>query len=484
MDVTPIDRRALRFPWSIPRFCPAEAGIAHLVGACGSGMGALGELMRGAGWTVTGSDLQVSEATAAMLRERGLRIHSGHDGGNLPSNADLLIYSPAVGEGNPERRAAQRAGIPQLSYTEMLGRLMRDKTGLSIAGTHGKSTTTAMTGWILALAGESPSVIVGAELREANLSGWAGSGDLFVVESCEFQRGFLNLSPKLAAILSIEPDHFDCYSSLDELIAAFAAFARKLPGDGYLLTNGSCAATGIASRSAGAEIETFGFSEQYDWWAADIRPTPEGIRFRSFHRGEFFAEISLRIPGQHNVLNALAATAMAHRAGADAYVIRHALFEFPGLRRRFEPMGSWRGVTLIDDYAHHPTAIEATLSALRGRFPRRRLWCVFQPHQISRTRALFEEFARSLTGADFLLVTPVFAARETADDEAASISTQLARRVEQLGGNARFAATLDHTLATLDDELRPGDVLMTMGAGDIGKLQHAFTRRLPKFHNA
>lgn len=441
-------------------------------------MKALAELLQGSGWTVSGSDLQASGRIIEKLARRGLRIHAGHETRHVTPDTDLVIYSPAVPADNPEREWAARLKIPQLSYSQMLGRLIRDRIGVCIAGTHGKSTTTAMTGCILTTAGLDPSVVVGGELREFGASGWAGTGRHFVVESCEYQRSFLDLAPMHAAILSIEPDHFDCYAHFDETLAAFSAFAQSVPGTGTLLIPQTSAAARAACVAASAPVETFGLSSEADWWASDIRGTPEGVRFRMFHRGDYFTEAALRVAGRHNVENALAASAVAHSAGAPPAAIREALEEFPGLRRRFEPRGSWRGALLFDDYAHHPTAVTATLQTARELFPQRRLWCVFQPHQVSRTRALFDDFARSLLTADEILIAPVYAARESVTSEPACLSQEMAARVCELGGRARYLPDLDRALATLDDELRAGDLVLTLGAGDIGRIHDEFTGRL------
>ncbi|MGQ0636539.1 MAG: UDP-N-acetylmuramate--L-alanine ligase [Planctomycetaceae bacterium] len=464
----------------VDRSAAAESPSAHLVGVCGSGMRALAEVLRGSGWNVSGSDLHASERTIAAFSRRGLRIHAGHQTDFVPANADVLVYSPAVGPENAERQRAARRGIPQFSYSQMLGRLMEGRVGVCVAGTHGKSTTTAMTGFILTGAGLDPSVVVGAEFCELGVSGWAGQGQHFVVESCEYQQNFLNLTPTHAAILSVEPDHFDCYAHFDETVAAFSAFAQKVPADGTLLIPETSEPARAACVAAGAPVETFGLIPEAAWWATDVRPTAEGVRFRIFHRGEFFIEARLRLSGSHNVENALAAVALSHRAGAGRAAIREGLAEFPGLRRRFELVGTWRGVTLVDDYAHHPTAVAATLAAARERFRERRLWCVFQPHQVSRTRALFDEFAHSLLAADETLLVPVFAARECCPDEPEIASCELAARVAAWGKRARFAANLDHALATLDHELQAGDVLLTLGAGDIGRIHYEFARRLQR----
>ncbi|MSR60442.1 MAG: UDP-N-acetylmuramate--L-alanine ligase [Planctomycetaceae bacterium] len=461
---------------------PAPVGSAHLIGVCGSGMKALAELLKGLGWSVTGSDLCASAATVAAFSRRGLRIHAGHQVQNLSAAVDLVVYSPAVSPENPERESAQRLGIPQYSYSQMLGRLMQDKVGVCIAGTHGKSTTTAMTGCALTEAELFPSVVVGAELGTWHVNGWAGTGPHFVVESCEYQRNFLDLSPHFAAILGIEPDHFDCYPHFDESVAAFSEFAQRVPADGGLLIPAGSETVKAACLAARAPVETFGLDCAADWWAGDIRPTMTGNRFRVFHHGEYVTEIALKIPGRHNVLNGLAALALANLAGAPVAAIREGLAEFPGIRRRFEMIGSWRGVTLIDDYAHHPTAVAVTLATARQRYPNRRLWCVFQPHQVSRTAALLPDFASCLAAADEVLLVPVFVAREIVDDEPQLMSAELAAGVCRNGGQARYVPGLDHAVATLDHELLPGDVLITMGAGDIGQVHHAFTRRLQRNH--
>jgi UDP-N-acetylmuramate--alanine ligase len=459
-----------------------QTGHAHLVGICGSGMKALAELLNGSGWSVSGSDANANTPVAQNLAARGLRIHGGHHRGFLRDQTDLLVYSPAVGRDNAERIEARRRGIPEFSYSEMLGKLMAGKTGVCIAGTHGKSTTTAMIGCILTASQLSPSVVIGAEVCRVGVSGWSGTGPHFVVESCEFQQSFLDLSPQHAVILGIEPDHFDCFSHFDETVAAFARFAQKVPASGSLLIPANCEAAKAASLAAQAPLETFGVNIPADWQAVDLRPVREGTRFRVFHHGDFFAEILLGVVGKHNVSNALAATALAHAAGGTLEGVHEGLAEFPGVRRRFEVVGSWRGVTLIDDYAHHPTAVRAVLTTAREQYPGRRIWCVFQPHQVSRTRALFADFADSLTLADRTILTPVFAARETVQNEPVETSQALARQVASQGGTVEAVESLDQAVRTLEDDLLPGDVLITMGAGDISQVHYAFTRRLQRYH--
>jgi UDP-N-acetylmuramate--alanine ligase len=460
----------------IPAVVPPQC--AHLVGVCGSGMHGLARLLNGWGWTLSGSDLQPATAAVESLVQTGLKFHTNHAAEHLPADAELLIYSPAIPADNPERLAATERGVPQLSYTQMLGRLMRQRQGVCIAGTHGKSTTCAMTASILADADWQASAIFGAELCDSGLSSWAGSGDLFVVESCEFQRGFWDFTPQHAAILSVESDHFDCYATREELIDAFRGFAARVSSHGVLVVRHEDAAALEASRDCSAELLTFGWTEDADWWAGDFRRSPLGTRFRVFRRGQFVTELQLPVPGRHNVLNALAASALAFEIGVPTALIRNSLQEFPGIRRRFEHIGSFRGVTLVDDYAHHPTAVETTLQTARDVFGRRRLMCAFQPHQVSRTQALLGEFGRSFRLADRVLVTPVFAARERVTDEPVELSRRLAKEISRFGPDAEFSPSLDQLVSVLEDDLKPGDVLITLGAGDIDRVHHAFTRRI------
>ena len=450
---------------------------AHLVGVCGSGMQALAELLTGLGWRVSGSDRQVVDDVAELLGRRGLRILQGHAASHLPADTDVLVHSQAIGPENVERVEATGLGIPQLSYSQMLGQLMSGRVGVSIAGTHGKSTTTAMMASLLDTAGLSPSAVVGARLVGRESSGWAGIGDLMVVESCEYRRSFLDLAPRYAVITGIEPDHFDCYASLGEMTEAFGEFAASIDKSGLLLARADCPATLAAAGRALARVKTFGRCAGADWRAMRVRSTQSGSRFVLAHRGDHLGEITVPVPGRHNVDNALAAAAMACELGVETDGVRNGLLCYRGLHRRFHRLGSWRGVTIVDDYAHHPTAIRATLETARETFSGRRVWCAFQPHQVSRTVSLFDEFATSLGLADRVLVLPVYAARED-NRQATLVSGELVGRVQETAPETRcrLVRSLDHLVETLDDETQPGDVLITMGAGDIDRVQHEFTR--------
>ena len=450
---------------------------AHLVGVCGAGMKALAELLDGQGWRLSGSDLLSPGPAIQKLCDRGMTFSQGHHSTNLPVEVDCLIYSPAIPASNPERLEASRRTIPQWSYSQMVGRLMAARTGICVAGTHGKSTTTALVGWIHEAAGLNPAVLVGAESCHDGHSGHAGAGGPMVVESCEFNRSFLDFLPRHAAILNIEADHFDCFADLPALVEAFRAFARRVPADGVLVANADCESTLEAIQGSPARIVTFGIGRSAAWRAGNSIESPQGVSFEIETRGTTWGRIQLRLHGLHNIQNALAATALCEETGIPRGSITAALETFAGIRRRFEVLGEWKGLTRIDDYAHHPTAVRVSLQTCRQVYGDRRIWCVFQPHQVSRTIALMDDFAESFSAASDVLIVPVFAAREQVTNEPELVSRELAERIASRGVRARFVESLDLINSTVDDAARPGDVLIAMGAGDIDRIHHEFTRR-------
>ena len=446
-------------------------------------MKALAEVFIGRGWRVTGSDLQANSPAGETLRRRGVQLFARHSADHIPADTRLLVYSSAVPDENPERHWAWQHNVPAFPYHEMLGQLMRARTGLSIAGTHGKSTTTALTGCILTSAGLAPTVLVGAEVCGLDANGWTGEGPHVVVESCEYRKHFLSLQPQMAAILGIEADHFDCFADVPETVQAFHEFALQVPSTGLVVIHDACESSRVACRDIAATIETFSFrgdssASEANWQAAAIEKVPLGHRFRIVYQGSDFCETELHIPGRHHVLNALAAAALCHRAGATAQQIADGIAGFRGIRRRFEVLGEVQGVMVVDDYAHHPTAIQATLRTAREEFGDRRLVVVFQPHQVSRTNGLLEDFSRSFELADDVTIGPVYGARESYQKELLDVSRRLAEMIAGQGVTARFSGSLDQTRASLDDTLRPKDVLLTLGAGDIDRIHHALTRRL------
>lgn len=455
-------------------------------------MRALAELLSDLGWTLTGSD-QSEPESALQIAGRQLSFHLGHAASHVAPETDVLIFSPAVTESNPERAAAQKLGIPQLSYSQFLGELMRLRTGIAVAGTHGKTTTTAMLATILRECGLAPSAAIGGEVVQYDRSGWGGAGPLFVAESCEYRSHFLDHSPKFATILGIEPDHFDCFPDWDSQLDAFRQFAARVPSDGVLVIPAKSEAAVMAASFSQARIETTHVepfpsplgaegTTMANWFARDIRKTPNGFRFQVDHNGTPFCETELVVPGRHNVENALAAVALAHAAGAEADSIAQALPRFAGVRRRFEVIHSAGEFLLVDDYAHHPTAIRATLKTAREQFGDRRLLVAFQPHQISRTRQLMSDFSGSFAEADELFLVPIFATRESSDEGEATL-IELADRVFDTGVSVRRLASLDHLKPTLDDAARPDDIVLILGAGNISRIAHELSAgKIPGHH--
>jgi len=494
---------------------------AHLVGIAGSGMRSLADVFLDWGWRLSGSDEVIEPAE--YLAARGVSLHGGHAAEYLPPDAEVVIASDAVPRTNPEICRAVERGIPVLSYAEMLGRIMVGRRGLAVAGTHGKSTTTAMGAELLVRAGKDPTVVYGAmplahfpltpgpspntspkrkrgngndlpslalrasvahpapECRNARTipasGGRAGGGDLMLVEACEYRANFLHLNPEQAVILGIEPDHFDFYRSVDQLVEAFAAFAQRLPDGGLLLARHDCERTRRAASDLRCRVETFGLSSGADWSVRGLRSRQGRFQFTLAHRGRLLGEVRLQVPGRANVLNALAAAALAASNGVPAAEIAAGLASFRGLRRRMESLGMFGGVALLDDYAHHPTQIAASLGAARQIYPGRRLWCVFQPHQASRTEHLLDELAQSLQNADMVVIAEIFRAREPHPPIGEVTAADLACQARAGGVEVAEVHQTDPILRLLESRLRPGDVLMTLGAGDVRKFCNAFICR-------
>ncbi len=454
---------------------PSQPRRAHLVGAAGSGMRALAEVLLGRGWKLSGSDLATD--STERLADAGVCICEGHAAENLPPDADLLVHSDAVPADNPELRRAAELGIPVLSYFQVAGQLMSAGRGLAVAGTHGKSTVTAMAAHVFASAGCDPTVLCGAAPLGKLSGGRAGQGEIVLVEACEYRANFLHLRPQQAVILGVEPDHFDYYSSPDDLESAFARFAQSVPPEGLILARHDCPVTRRLTAALPCRLKTFGIGGRADWSAWNLTGHLGRYGFEICRHGEHLCNVSLEVPGKHNVLNALAAAAMTFENGVRPVEIAHALRRFRGLHRRLELLGTYGGVLLVDDYAHHPTAVSATLATVRRMVPNGRLWCVFQPHQVSRTEHLLDELAASLQNADRVLVADVFRAREAPPRDGEVTAADLARRIRHGGVEVSQVHALEEIARMLPTRLAPGDVLITMGAGDVGKICHGLMRQ-------
>lgn len=448
----------------------------HFIGIGGSGLSAIARLLAESGWDVSGSDRSLSPL-ASELMKAGIRVSIGHNSENI-AGVQIVVRSSAVPDLNPEVQAALAAGIPVLKRSEFLGRLMQNKQGIAVAGTHGKTTTTAMIAWMLTRLSQDPSYIIGGVSKNLGTNAHAGKGTAFVIEADEYDRMFLGLSPYLAVITYLEHDHPDCFPTMADYRAAFGEFVGRVQPGGVLL---ACAdnyesAALISKAPADTQARTYGLSCPADYCARDLRSNDRGgFSFSVWRSNQQLATLDLQVPGQHNACNALAAIAAAHLLGLPLDVAAAALNEFSGTGRRFEIIGEVQDITIIDDYAHHPTEIRATLAAARARYPGRRIWAVWQPHTYSRTRSLLAEFLAAFDDADRVLITEIYAAREAAEGFS---SAQIAARMPHPA--VSFSPTLEETRQHLIDTLQPGDVLLVLSAGDADQISAGVLAHLNK----
>jgi UDP-N-acetylmuramate--alanine ligase len=443
----------------------------HFVGIGGAGMSGIAEVLADYAMQVTGSDLSLSETTE-RLRRAGVKVFEGHDAAHV-EGADLVVVSSAVPRENVEVAAARDRGIPIVRRAEMLGELMRLKYGIAVAGTHGKTTTTSLVGALLTETGFDPTVIVGGRLRVSGTGARLGRSEYMVAEADEYDRSFLRLAPIIAVITSIDRDHLDTYGDLQAIEQAFLTFAEKVPFFGQLvLCQDDANVQRLLPGLADHRVVTYGSSPQAQLRAVDVTPTAGGSRFQVVHaqRGELgFLEVPM--PGRHNVNNALAAVAVGLALGLEFEPIAAALAGFGGVHRRFERLGVWHGAQVVDDYAHHPTEVTATLQAAREAYPRAVIHAVFQPHLYSRTRDLVEEFGRALLAADVVWVTEIYASRE---QPIAGVTAQMVVDAAIRSGHRRCSLCGDwHELPLrLAGAVGEGDLVLTLGAGDIYRLAH------------
>lgn len=446
------------------------AGPFHFVGVGGSGMSPLAEILRAQGFAVSGSDEKASETTA-RLSAMGVRLHVGHAAGNI-EGARCLVVSSAIRESNPELLAARAAGLRVIHRGDLLEAVMAPfGTRIAISGSHGKTTTTAMVTGILEAAGFDPCALVGGKLRGLQSGARAGFGDAFVAEADESDRSFLKLHPSHALVTNVDREHLDTYRDLDDVTAAFAAFALGVPATGRAVLCADDATTAALAARAGDRAHTYGFSATADvrgalstTSAGFPRVTGEGPL------GEF--RFTLGVSGAMNATNALGAMALAQSLGIAPALAARSLEAFRGVARRLEWKGSRDGVDVWDDYGHHPTEIVATLAALRDRNPGRRLVVLFQPHRVTRTRALWTEFTGAFGLADDLWLADIYRAGE--DAEAGVTSERLAEAIAARGPVARYAGGLSKAGDALFPALRPGDLFLTLGAGNVVDVGEAF----------
>jgi UDP-N-acetylmuramate--alanine ligase len=447
----------------------ARTGAIHFMGISGAGMSALAELIARDGGIVTGCDTKPG-AVAESLRTHGVTVGQGHDPEHV-SDAVALVMTSAVRPDHPEIMAARARGIPVLKRAQALGSVVNRGVVVAVCGTHGKTTTTAATTAILDAAHLDPTGIVGGRMPEWGGGLRAGSDEIFVVEADEYDRSFLTLRPTAAVVTNVEADHLDIYGDLAGVESAFVDFLRHVRPDGLIA---ACCddegATRVATRAASTQhVLTYGTSDRADLRAIGIRQDGRAMTFTVMDHGSELGELVLRAPGLHNVRNALGAFAAARHAGATFDDARTALATFSGVSRRFSELGTARGITVIDDYAHHPTEIAATLAAARGTYPDRRIIAAFQPHLYSRTREHAVEFGRALAAADIVMVTDIYAAREQPiEGITGMVVSDAATRAGH--ANVHYSATLADMGHSIRHEMMPGDVVVAMGAGDIDEM--------------
>ena len=440
----------------------------HCIGIGGIGLSAVAEILRSRGYKVSGSDMKESEM-ADKLRSHGIDVHVGHDAANI-EGADLVIYSAAIGMDNPELAMAKTKGIPTVTRAQALGALMQEyDNSIAISGTHGKTTTTAMVSLVLRSADLDPTILVGGNLSEIGGNVKVGSTEYFVTEACEYMDSFLSLKPKIEIILNIDSDHLDYFKDVDHIARSFDKFAGLVPEDGFIIAYD--ANPFVKSVIEGhPNAVTFGLSQGCDYYASDIEFSSEGMpSFVANHGGEALCRIKLSVPGEHNVLNALSAFACAHILGVEPEAIAKTLEGYTGTQRRFDLLGKTKGgVRIIDDYAHHPTEIKATLAAVSN-MKHEKLWCLFQPHTYTRTLALMDEFAEAFKDADEVVLAEIYAAREKNIYKVTS--EQLMNKIleHEPGKQISCIEDFDEMAKYVYDHAKEGDIVLTMGAGDIYK---------------
>ncbi len=446
----------------------------HFVGIGGIGMSGIAELLLNLGYKVSGSDLQSSDLTA-RLKGLGGTIFKGHAAENV-KGADVVVVSSAIDADNPEIQAARQSSIPVIPRAEMLAELMRLKYSIAIAGAHGKTSTTSIVASVLAQGGLDPTVVIGGKLKSIGSNAVLGQGDFIVAEADESDGSFLKFSPTIAVVTNIDKEHLDFYADLDAIKTVFLNFLDRIPFYGLaVLCLDNEPVQDLIPRLQ-KRYTTYGMSSQADFQIRDVQFEQQKSRFTVYHQGQKMGMIKLNLPGIHNVCNATASIVVGVELDIGFDQIKTALETVEGVQRRLEIKGETDGVTVIDDYGHHPTEIKVTLEAIEENWPDRRTVVVFQPHRYSRTRALFNEFSRAFYQSDVLVVMPIYAASEKKIEGVSS--EKLCEEIKAHGHKeVIYADGFKAALACLKKTVQPGDVLLTLGAGDVWKVGEKFLNK-------
>ena len=440
----------------------------HFIGIGGISMSGLPEILMDRGFTVSGSDSTPSDLTDRLI-EHGATVYFSQVADNIRPDIDLVVYSAAIHEDNEELMEVRAQNIPALSRAELLGQLMNNyETPIAVAGTHGKTTTTSMIAHILLEADTDPTISVGGVLQAIGGNVRIGSDKYFLMEACEYTNSFLHFNPKVAIILNIDEDHLDFFKDLADIRHSFHEFAGRLPADGTLIIGGEIPYLKAITQGLKCKIVTFGTNPVDDYYANDFTYESDGYANYHFYRkGEDMGRVSLSVTGRHNITNSVAAMAAADVLGIPLSVAQRGLLSFHGTTRRFEYKGTVDGITIVDDYAHHPTEIRATLAMARL-VDHDDVWCIFQPHTYTRTKALFDEFVEVLSGADHIILPDIYAARET--DDLGVSSELLCEALKKRGVDAYYLGDFSGIENFVLDHCQKNDLLITMGAGNVVKI--------------
>ncbi len=440
----------------------------HFIGIGGISMSGLAEILLQENFQVSGSDAHESPLTK-RLEEKGATIYIGQRASNIEDSIDLVVYTAAIHPDNPEYACVVKKGIPLLTRAELLGQIMANYSmPIAVSGTHGKTTTTSMISHMLLEGGCDPTVTVGGILPAIGGNIRVGKSGFFVTEACEYTNSFHSFLPKISIILNVDADHLDFFRDIDHIRQSFRQFAQILPADGCLIINSDTPEYQTITGGLPCKVVTYGLENPGNYTASSVQFDEKGNpSFICIKDGQPLGTFTLSIPGIHNVSNALAAIALGLELGLDIDVIRRGLTDFSGTDRRFQHKGTIGGVNIIDDYAHHPTEIRATLSSAKN-YPHEKLWCVFQPHTYTRTHALFTDFAQALTLADHVVLADIYAAREK--NTIGITSEDLQKEIQKLGTPCEYFPTFNEIENFLLENCTNGDLVMTMGAGDIVKV--------------
>ena len=448
----------------------------HFIGIGGCGMAGLARILIDCGAVVSGSDPSPNPQTFELAR-RGARISRDQLGELLDRQVNLVVRTAAVPDSNPEFLAARKLGLPTIKYAQLLGQIMQERQAIAVCGTHGKSTTTAMIAHALLLCGADPSFVVGGAVPQLGGSSRSGRGRSFVVEACEYDRSFHNLHPTVCCLLNIEPDHLDCYKDLADIENSFRHFASLTPADGLIIANGQDDSVRRALSGVDRPIQWVGLQGGRNsialTWEGRPFPAENGCQRGVLLRDNVpVAQFKLSVAGVHNAYNASVAIAACVAAGLDAQKAADAISGFTGVDRRMTLVGQFNGAAVVDDYGHHPTEIRATLRAVRERYQPARVFCVFQPHQHSRTRTLMDEFAACFGQADQALIADIYSVRDSEEEKRLTSSRDLVDRVNAAGGCALHLARFPQIVEYLKQNVRAGDLILTIGAGNVCDIAH------------